>query len=135
MNQSIDLRAAAFEAVHRWWAAWVSRDESAVEEMAASDYMERNDMGRLRTLGSGRLIEILSCEGGECSIEQWELSDPAIRLFEHVIVCSYAFSFSGKRGNQSFAYEGRATDVLSRKDDQWTFISHEGILDAGTPVS
>jgi hypothetical protein len=90
--------------------------------------MERNDRGRLKTLGSSQLAELLSCQGDECSITEWELSDPVTRLFEHVIVCSYVFRFSGRRGSRSFTYEGRATDVLSRKGDQWTFVCHEGVL-------
>ena len=134
MSEAIDLHAAAFEAVHRWWRAWIERDSRAVEEMAAAECMERNDRGRLKTLGSGRLIEVLSCQEEDCSITDWELSDPVTRLFEHLIVCSYTFRFSGKRGNQSFMYEGCATVVLSRKDGRWIFVSHEGVLEGGRLV-
>ena len=100
----------------------------SVAEMAAGDYSERNDMGHLRTLGPGRLNEILSCPGGDCVITDWELSDPVTRLFEHVVVCSYVFRFSGTRGKRNFLYEGRATDVLSLQKGRWTVVAHEGVL-------
>lgn len=135
MEPIYDLHAAAFDAVHQWWRAWVDRDERAVQEMASADYLEHTDMGRLKSLGSGRLIEVMSCQGDDCLITEWELSDPVTRRFDHVIVCSYAFRFLGKRGTQSFLYEGRATDVLSRNEDQWVFVSHEGILQGGRLVS
>lgn len=128
MGTTTDLRAAAFETVHRWWRAWIERDMKSVADMAAGDYAERNDMGHLRTLSPARLNEILSCPEGDCVITDWELSDPVTRLFEHVVVCSYVFRFSGRRGNQNFVYEGRATDVLSLKDGRWTVVSHEGVL-------
>ena len=134
MSEPFDLHAAAFDAVHRWWQAWVERDSRVVQQMAAADYTERNAMGRLHTLGSGRLIEILAQDCADCAITEWELSDPVTRVFEHVIVCSYAFKFMGRRGSQSFMYEGRATDVLSRQGDEWIFVSHEGVLEGGRPV-
>jgi len=131
VGTTTDLRSAAFEMVHRWWQAWIERDMTRVAEMAAGDYSERNDMGHLRTLGPGRLNELLSCPEGDCVITGWELSEPVTRLFEHVVVCSYVFRFSGRRGTQTFSYEGRATDVLSLQDGRWTIISHEGVLQGG----
>ena len=131
MAEPFDLHEAAFEAVHRWWKAWVERDERVVERMASSDYVERNDMGRLRALDAGRLAEMVSRDCAECAITEWELSDPVTRVFEHVTVCSYAFRFSARRGSRSFTYQGRATDVLSRVGDEWFFVSHEGILETG----
>jgi hypothetical protein len=134
MGKSIDLHADAFEAVQRWWRAWIERDSQVLEQMADADYAERNGRGRLQTVGSSRLIEIFSRECAECLITEWELSDPVTRLFEHVVVCSYVFRFSGKRGRQSFSYEGRATDVLSRQGDVWTLVAHEGVLEGGRRV-
>ena len=102
MGETTDLRAEAFEIIHRWWQAWIERDMKRIAEMTAGDYSERNDMGHLRTLGPGRLNEILSCPEGDCVITDWELSDPVTRLFEHVVVCSYVVCFSGHSGNQTF---------------------------------
>lgn len=128
MGQTTDLHATAFQVIHRWWQAWIERDAKVIAEMASADYSERDDMGHLRTLGPGRLKELLSCPEADCVITEWQLSDPVTRLFDNVIVCSYAFRFSGRRRNRSFLYEGRATDVLSWKNDHWTIISHEGVL-------
>lgn len=128
MGETTDLHAAAFEMVQRWWRAWIEGDSNTIAEMAAADYAERDDMGQLRTLSPGRLNELLSCPEGECEIRDWELSDPVTRLFEHVVVCSYAFRFSGRRGRRDFLYEGRATDVLSWERGRWSVISHEGVL-------
>jgi hypothetical protein len=133
-GETINLRAAAFDAVQRWWRAWIERDTEAVAELAGADYAERDDMGHLRKLSPGRLNELLSSPEGDCVIREWELSDPVTRLFEHVVVCSYVFRFSGRRGRRDFLYEGRATDVLSWKDGRFSVISHEGVLHQGRRV-
>ena len=134
VGQSFDLHSAAFETVHRWWKAWVDRDVETIARLADHDYAERDDLGHIRTLGSAGLDDRLSPTDVGCVITEWELYDPVTRLFNNVIVCSYAYRFSGRRGRQTFSFEGRATDVLSWKDGEWTVVSHEGILQGGRPA-
>jgi len=124
-----------FEAVQRWWRAWVEKDLRTVKTMVASDYSEISASGRLKTLGARELLDQATQSFKDCSITEWELFDPVTRIFDRVVVCSYVFRIAGTRGDKRFVYEGRATDVLSKKEDVWTLVSHEGTLNTSRLVS
>lgn len=129
-RSALDVPEAAFEWIRSWWRAWAEKDLDALARMVGPRYTERDGMKRPRTLGLDELIE----EATECckqvSIASWEITEPVTKLYEHVVVVSYAFRLSGTRGALPFAFQGRATDVLSRTDDAFLLVSHQGTLEA-----
>jgi hypothetical protein len=127
-----DLHEQALEAVRKWWNAWAERDLETVKGMLDPTYSEQGEIAGIRLPSSreiGRLIEEAQQQSADVSITHWEIYDTVTRLFDSTAVCSYAFHISGRRGRRSFTFEGRATDVLSLKEGQWTFVSHRGTLD------
>lgn len=123
----MEPKEEAFETVRRWWRAWAERDLPTVQDMLAPDYAELSEMGRFQPLSCaspGRPLE-------DVTITEWEIFDPVTKVFEFTVVCSYCFRISGVRGRKSFAFAGRATDVLSRRDERLCFLSHQRTLEGG----
>jgi ketosteroid isomerase-like protein len=115
----------AFETVRRWWQAWAERDLPTVQEMLAPDYAEISEMGRFQPLSSPSADRAPE----DVTITEWEVFDPVTKVFEFTVVCCYCFRLSGVRGRKSFAFSGRATDVLSRSGERWRFLSHQRTLE------
>ena len=128
------LHEEAFEAVRRWWRAWVEKDLETIELMLSPDYLERDPTGNNPFVGPGELIRQATRYCDDCSITEWALDDPVAQELEHTVRCSYRFRISGMRGNRLFVYEGRATDVLTKKEGRWTFVSHDGKLEHSRPA-
>jgi ketosteroid isomerase-like protein len=132
----MDVHEEAFDAVRRWWRAWVEGDVGTLERMADPDYVELTEMKQLRPLGVAQLCDEVSRYAGRVSITDWEVYDPATKVFERTVSCSYSFRISGERGGRRFSFRGRATDVLAKKNDRWMYVSHYGTLEsreAGRP--
>lgn len=129
----MDQHEEAFDTVRRWWRAWIEKDVETLERMVDPEYTELSETKRLLAAGPRSVRELLE-EARRCTeevaITDWELFDPVTRLFEHTVVCNYCFRLSGQRRGRSFAFEGRASDVLARKDGQWRLVSHEGSLES-----
>ena len=129
MDIDTDLHEEALEIIRRWWQAWIDHDVDAIQKMVDTEYTELGDNGRLKTLAAATLAEeVRRCVSGR-SITEWELTDPDTKVFEDNIVCSYAFRITGRQGRHGFVYEGRATDILTRKDGRWIFVLHDGLLE------
>ena len=128
-GRGLDVHEEAFECVRSWWRAWAEKDLATLARMVGPGYSERTETRRTRSMDVDQLMEEATrcCE--EVSITSWELSDPVTKLFQRVVVCSYAFRLTGRRGGRPFAFSGRATDVLSRDDDAFLLVSHHGSLD------
>lgn len=126
----MDLHEEAFENVRKWWRAWVEKDLGVVERMLDPCYAELSATKRLRPKGIRDLREEADHYARDVSIRDWELFDPVTRLFEHTVVCSYGFRISGERAGHRFSYVGRATDVLVKKNDHWSYVSHHGTLES-----
>lgn len=126
----MDLHEEAFENVRKWWRAWIEKDLGTLEGMLDPDYVELTATRHLRPMGAGELMEEAGHYTRDVSISSWELFDPVTKLFEHTVVCSYGFRISGERAGRRFTYAGRATDVLVKKDDHWSYVSHQGSLEA-----
>ena len=132
----MDVHEEAFETVRRWWRAWVEGDLVTVERMADPDYVELSETRHLRPLGVGQLRGDSGGYAEKVSITAWEVYDPVTKVFERTVSCSYAFRISGERGGRHFSFQGRATDVLAKKNDHWMYVSHYGTLagrEAGGP--
>ncbi len=128
----MDLHEEAFENVRKWWRAWVDKDLGTVKGMLDPDYAELTAMRLLRSMEPMEIGEVMKEAGHyarDVSIRDWELFDPVTRLFERTVVCSYGFRIAGERAGHRFAYVGHATDVLVKKDDRWTYVSHRGTLE------
>jgi hypothetical protein len=125
----MDLHEEAFENVRKWWRAWVEKDVATLEQMLDRDYAELTAMRHFRPMGVDELLEEANQQASRVSITHWEVFDPVTRLFESTVVCSYGFRISGERAGRGFAYMGRATDVLTRKDGRWTYVSHHATLE------
>ena len=128
----VDLHQEAFDAVREWWRAWVERDLGTVERMADPGYVEQTGTRRLRPLGPTELIEEATRDATQVAVTEWDVYDPVTRVFERTVSCSYCFRIAGRRGGREFAFSGRATDVLVKKDDRWTYVSHHGTLETRT---
>ena len=129
MEPAARLHHDVFEAVRRWWRAWVEKDLETIERMLSPEYVERGAAGPNQVVGPGELVQQATRYFEECSITKWALDDPVTEVLEHAVICSYRFRISGIRGNRHFVYEGRATDVLTKQEDLWTFVSHDGKLE------
>lgn len=132
-EEFVDQHEEAFDAVRRWWRAWIEKDVETLNRMVDPEYTEMSETKRLLPMGSktiGELLEEASRYAKDVFITHWEVFDPVTRLFEHTVVCSYCFRLSGERRGRSFTFEGRATDVLAKKDGQWRLVSHNGSLES-----
>jgi hypothetical protein len=114
--------AEVVEAVRRWWHAWVTKDLGTMEVVRGPSVSEAS-----RLLGLGRAFE------EEVAITEWDIFDPVTEPLGGMVVVSYSFRISGKRGRRSFAMTGRATNVLSKQGDHWTHLFHHGVLESGSP--
>lgn len=127
-----DLHEQALDALRKWWRAWVERDLDTVQGMLDPEYSEHGETVKLEPGTStkiGQLIEEARQQSAEVSITEWEIYDTVTKLFENMVVCCYCFRISGRRGRREFTFAGRATDVLSLKEERWTVVSHHGTLD------
>jgi hypothetical protein len=106
------------EAVRRWWWAWIRRDPGKADVAPEQTLSEAS-----RLLGSGRTFE------EEVAITDCDIFDPVTEPLGGMVVVSYCFRISGKRGRRSFALTGRATNVLSKENDRWTYLFHHGVLE------
>lgn len=119
----MDLNEEAFEAVRRWWRARIQKDRGTLERMEATEHAELRASGQPPPTGQAPLPE------EEVSITDWDVFEPVTKLFDETVVCSYRFRMSGKRGRRNFTLVGRATDVLSKIGEGWTYLSHHGVLE------
>jgi ketosteroid isomerase-like protein len=127
----VDLHEEAFDAVRKWWRAWVERDLGTVELMTDPDYFELTEAKHVRPLGIAQLLEEASRYAEQIAITDWDVYEPVTKVFERTVSCSYCFRIAGRRGGRRFSFSGRATDVLVKKEDHWAYMSHHGTLEGG----
>jgi hypothetical protein len=117
---SMSVDEEVIEAVRRWWRAWVGKDLGEAEIAPGPFFSEAS-----RLLGSGRAFE------EDVAVTDWDIFDPVTEPLGGMVVVSYCFRISGKRGRRSFEVTGRATNVLSKENDRWTHLFHHGVLESG----
>ena len=111
----MDPGEEVFEVVNRWWRAWIEEDLETASRIEGA---------RGVPMRSGR-----PPPQGRASISRWELSAPVTKLFDEVVVCSYAFRIEGALGRRQYEYFGHATNVLVKRAGHWCIVSHDGTFD------
>ena len=118
----------ALQTIRDWWRAWSENDLDAIESMTDPDYAELSDTRSFRQIGSEALSDAPSQYRERIEIESWRIDNAVTRAFQDAITCTYSFEIEGRRHGRPFAYEGYATDVLRRRDQRWTYVSHQTTL-------
>jgi ketosteroid isomerase-like protein len=120
----------AFETIEAWWRAWIENDASAIESLTDPGYFELSEARTFQQPGTAPTPETKATPeySERIEITSWHIDAPATKAFSGTVVCTYSFFIHGTRNGHPFAYEGFATDVLRRRGNRWTYISHHTTL-------